>query len=91
MREYGRRAVAPQASLDGRGGHRLAVAGTSAGVAYWIAATEDARGDAQRALAAATVGLQMLSRVGNDELQWRWQPSDAFPPGARTTPQARQR
>jgi tetratricopeptide (TPR) repeat protein/predicted Ser/Thr protein kinase len=38
---------------------------------YWIAAIEDARGDAQRALAAATDGLQMLSRVGNDELQWR--------------------
>jgi hypothetical protein len=38
---------------------------------YWLAATREARGDPSQALAAASDGLQMLSRVGNDELQWR--------------------
>ncbi len=38
---------------------------------FWLACRYQAQGDAQAALAAASAGLQMLSRVGNDELQWR--------------------
>jgi tetratricopeptide (TPR) repeat protein len=38
---------------------------------YWIAAAAVARGDGRAALAAAAIGLERASKIGNDELAWR--------------------
>jgi tetratricopeptide (TPR) repeat protein len=38
---------------------------------FWLASSALARGDARVAFAVASRGVQLASRVGNDELQWR--------------------
>jgi tetratricopeptide (TPR) repeat protein len=49
--------------------------GTPPGLArerlFWLAASAHARGNARDAFTVASRGVQLASRVGNDELQWR--------------------